>query len=61
MLEELKEYVQMGEEIFEHVANDSTIIPSVAKMYRQMYVELTNNGFSHDDAMKIITSFKIGK
>jgi hypothetical protein len=61
MLDEIKEYIEVGEEIFNHIANDSTIIKSVAKCYSKFYDELIKEEFTHEDAIRIICSLKLGK
>lgn len=60
MLEELAQYVQIGEQLLKEL-NESEVIPRVARSYRKFYDELRIQQFSHDDAIRILSSMRIGK
>jgi hypothetical protein len=60
MLEELKQYIEVGEYLIKEVEN-SDLIPNIARLYRKLFDELIEQNFTHKEALEIITSLKIGK
>lgn len=58
--EDVKEYIDIFSSVLESIAGDKyTIIGNLAKIYSKFYEELRENGFNHDDAIKICAGARI--
>lgn len=43
------------------IMDDSRLMKAVAKMYRRLYLNLMEEGFTSDEAMQIVTKFELKK
>jgi len=61
MFGEMPEFAKMIKATLEAVADDDELFDLYARMYWRSYIALKKVGFSHDEAMRIVTSpsFKV--
>ena len=56
--EHMQEHMAMANLMIEAITEDEQLLPNIAKMLRKLYDALVEEGFTHDQATRIVANYK---